>query len=131
MSTTDIWSLVPKARRIVVKIGSSTLTRNGQLRPDKFTALARDVAGLIESGRQVLVVSSGAIAIGAHRLGWGHAGESVLEKQAAAGDMANPAGIIGDPEDIGHLIAFLASDKARYINAANLRIDGGTADSIQ
>jgi NAD(P)-dependent dehydrogenase (short-subunit alcohol dehydrogenase family) len=54
-----------------------------------------------------------------------------LEKKIAAGDMANPAGIVGDPEDIGHLIAFLASDKARYINAANLRIDGGTADSIQ
>lgn len=54
-----------------------------------------------------------------------------LEKQAASGEMANPAGIIGTPEDIGHLIAFLASDKARYVNAANLRIDGGTADSIQ
>lgn len=55
-----------------------------------------------------------------------------LEKQAALhGPMANPAGIIGDPEDIGHLVAFLASDRARYINAANLRIDGGTADSIQ
>ena len=44
---------------------------------------------------------------------------------------ANPAGIIGNPEDIGHLVAFLSSDKARYINAANLRIDGGMADSIQ
>jgi NAD(P)-dependent dehydrogenase (short-subunit alcohol dehydrogenase family) len=54
-----------------------------------------------------------------------------LEKAIASGDMANPAGIVGDPEDIGHLIAFLASDKARYINAANVRIDGGTADSIQ
>ena len=54
-----------------------------------------------------------------------------LEKKAASGDMPNPAGIVGDPEDIGHLIAFLASDKARYINAANLRIDGGAADSIQ
>jgi NAD(P)-dependent dehydrogenase (short-subunit alcohol dehydrogenase family) len=55
-----------------------------------------------------------------------------LEKQAALeGPMANPAGIIGDPEDIGHLVAFLASDRARYVNAANLRIDGGTADSIQ
>jgi len=55
-----------------------------------------------------------------------------LEREAALnGPMANPAGIIGDPEDIGHLVAFLASDRARYINAANLRIDGGTADSIQ
>lgn len=53
-----------------------------------------------------------------------------LEKQIASGEMSNPAGIVGTPEDIGHLVAFLASDKARYINAANLRIDGGTADSI-
>jgi glutamate 5-kinase len=84
MSAVDAWKLVPQARRIVVKIGSSTLTRDGRLRPDKFTALARDVSRLIQSGRQVVVVSSGAIAIGAHRLGWGHAGESVREKQAAA-----------------------------------------------
>jgi NAD(P)-dependent dehydrogenase (short-subunit alcohol dehydrogenase family) len=54
-----------------------------------------------------------------------------LEKQIASGDMANPAGIIGEPEDIGHLVAFLVSDRARYINAANIRIDGGMADSIQ
>ncbi len=84
MSALDAWKLVPQARRIVVKIGSSTLTRDGRLRPDKFTALARDVSRLIQSGRQVVVVSSGAIAIGAHRLGWSHAGESVREKQAAA-----------------------------------------------
>jgi 3-oxoacyl-[acyl-carrier protein] reductase len=56
---------------------------------------------------------------------------SLEKKIASSGDMSNPAGIVGNPEDIGHLIAFLASDKARYINAANLRIDGGTADSIQ
>jgi len=54
-----------------------------------------------------------------------------LEKQIASGKMANPAGIIGEPEDIGHLVAFLVSDRARYINAANIRIDGGAADSIQ
>lgn len=53
-----------------------------------------------------------------------------LEKKAASGDLPNPAGIIGDPEDIGHLVAFLVSDKARYINAANIRIDGGMADCI-
>ena len=39
------------------------------------------------------------------------------------------SGIIGDPEDIGNLVAFLVSDRARYVNAANIRIDGGMADS--
>lgn len=80
----DAWKIVPRARRIVVKIGSSTLTRDGRLRRDKFGAIARDVAGLIERGRQVVVVSSGAIALGAHRLGWDGVGESIREKQAAA-----------------------------------------------
>jgi NAD(P)-dependent dehydrogenase (short-subunit alcohol dehydrogenase family) len=54
-----------------------------------------------------------------------------LERKAVSGDMPNPAGIIGTPEDIGNLVAFLASDRARYVNAANVRIDGGMADSIQ
>ena len=52
-----------------------------------------------------------------------------LQESASREFMPNPTGIIADPEDIGHLVAFLASDKARYINAANLRIDGGAADS--
>jgi len=43
--------------------------------------------------------------------------------------MPNPAGVVADPEDIGHLVAFLASDRARCINGANLRIDGGAVDS--
>lgn len=84
MSGPDPWLGVKRARRIVVKIGSSTLTRDGRLRPDKFTAIARDVAAVMDAGRQVVLVSSGAIAVGAHRLGWTHAGHSVREKQAAA-----------------------------------------------
>ncbi len=52
-----------------------------------------------------------------------------LEQQIVRGDMPNPAGVVGTPEDIGELVAFLVSDRARYINAANIRIDGGAADS--
>ena len=52
-----------------------------------------------------------------------------LQAKAAREFMPNPTGLIADPEDIGHFVAFLASDKARYINAANLRIDGGAGDS--
>jgi len=36
-----------------------------------------------------------------------------------------PAGFIGQPEDVAHLVAFVASDEARYITGATLLIDGG------
>ena len=84
MTESNVWDLVPRAKRIVVKVGTSSLTRDGLLQPDRFTALARDVAALMKGGRQVVLVSSGAIAVGAHRLGWQHTGHSVREKQAAA-----------------------------------------------
>ncbi len=72
------------ARRIVVKVGSSTLTREGKLRPRKFSDLARSISTLIDNGRQVVLVSSGAIAVGSHRLGWADPGHSIRQKQAAA-----------------------------------------------
>ncbi len=84
MGDEDSWGLIPRAKRIVLKIGSSTITHDGRLRPRKFTAIARDVAALMEDGLQIVVVSSGAIAVGAHRLGWTHVGRTVREKQAAA-----------------------------------------------
>lgn len=52
-----------------------------------------------------------------------------LEQQIVRGDMPNPSGVVGTPEDIGELVAFLASDRARYINGANIRIDGGASDA--
>lgn len=52
-----------------------------------------------------------------------------IEARVVREDMPNPAGIVGTPEDIGELVAFLASDRARYVNAANIRIDGGAADA--
>lgn len=73
-----------KARRIVVKVGSSVLTDRGALRPRVFTEIARQVSQLREQGRDVVVVSSGAIAIGSRELGWDGPGHSIPEKQAAA-----------------------------------------------
>jgi glutamate 5-kinase len=75
---------VAKARRIVVKVGSSVLTDRGALRPRVFTEIARQVSQLREQGREVVVVSSGAIAIGSRDLGWDGPGRSIPEKQAAA-----------------------------------------------
>jgi glutamate 5-kinase len=75
---------VARARRIVVKVGSSTLTRDGALRPRAFSELARQIAGLVDSRREVVLVSSGAIAAGSRELGWSHPGRSIPEKQAAA-----------------------------------------------
>ena len=73
-----------RARRIVVKFGSSILTRDGVLRPRRVSDLARQVATLCDEGKEVVVVSSGAIALGSRKLGWTHPGRSIPEKQAAA-----------------------------------------------
>jgi glutamate 5-kinase len=77
-------TVAQKAKRIVVKVGSSILTAAGAVRPRVFTELIRQVADISDAGRQVVIVSSGAIAMGSHRLGWNHPGHSIPEKQAAA-----------------------------------------------
>ncbi len=72
------------ARRLVVKVGSSVLAERGSPRPEVFADLARQIAALLEEGREVVLVSSGAVAMGARLLGWDHAGRTIPEKQAAA-----------------------------------------------
>ena len=84
MSDSTPRDLLVKARRIVIKVGSSTLTRDGALRTRKFGDLARQISGLMDQGREVVLVSSGAIAIGSARLNWDKPGRSIPEMQAAA-----------------------------------------------
>ena len=73
-----------RARRIVVKIGSSVLTDGGVLRRRVFGDVARQVSQLCDAGRQLVIVSSGAIALGSRELGWSQPGRSIPELQAAA-----------------------------------------------
>ena len=73
-------------RRIVVKVGSSLLVHSptGRLDRDWLAALAEDIASLVAKERQVLVVSSGAIALGRGALGLGRGVLKLEEAQAAA-----------------------------------------------
>ena len=84
MNNDESRKLLARARRILVKVGSSTLTRDGKLRPRKFSDLAKQISGLVDDGREVVLVSSGAIAIGAAKLGWDHPRHTIPEMQAAA-----------------------------------------------
>jgi glutamate 5-kinase len=73
-------------RAIVVKVGSSLLvdSASGRLDRDWLAALADDIAGLAEDGRRLLVVSSGAIALGRRSLGSKRGPLKLEEAQAAA-----------------------------------------------
>ncbi len=75
-----------KSRRIVVKVGSSVLTASDELGVNRrvLGRIASQVASLREEGRQVVMVSSGAIAAGVKRLGLKEIPKAVPERQAAA-----------------------------------------------
>ena len=71
--------------RIVVKIGSSLLTNDGQgLDTAAMNDWARQISTNVERGHRVVLVSSGAIAEGIRRLGWKRRPDSLSELQAAA-----------------------------------------------
>lgn len=53
-----------------------------------------------------------------------------LENQAAFAALNIPMGYFGDPEDIAYLVAFLSSEKARYITGQSLYVDGGMHRAI-
>ena len=74
-----------KYRRIAIKIGSALLVdRTSGLKRDWLASLANDIGELAEGGTEVLVVSSGAIALGRTILGLGKRALKLEESQAAA-----------------------------------------------
>jgi glutamate 5-kinase len=77
--------LLAQCRRIVVKVGSSLVTNQGAgLDLGSLGNWARQIATLCKAGRQVVLVSSGAIAEGIKRLGWTARPTSIHDLQAAA-----------------------------------------------
>lgn len=72
-------------RRLVIKIGSALLVDpDGQVRTDWLRTLVGDVATRVAAGQQVIIVSSGAIALGARRLKLPKGGRGSLEDAQAA-----------------------------------------------
>jgi glutamate 5-kinase len=71
--------------RIVVKLGTSTLTAGtNRLSPPRLVDLARQIAHLQEGGKEVLIVSSGAIAAGRERLNFPQLPKDIPAKQMLA-----------------------------------------------
>jgi glutamate 5-kinase len=83
----DATHLLKDARRIVVKVGSSLVTNEGRgLDEQAIGEWCRQIAALMRSDekREIIMVSSGAIAEGMKRLGWATRPHEIHELQAAA-----------------------------------------------
>ena len=78
-------SVLRKAKRVVIKVGSSLVTNEGRgLDEEAIGEWCRQIANLMRDGREVIMVSSGAIAEGMKRLGWTVRPKAIQELQAAA-----------------------------------------------
>jgi glutamate 5-kinase len=85
MTATPASSVLRDARRIVVKVGSSLVTNEGRgLDESAIGEWCRQLAALAVTGREVIMVSSGAVAEGMKRLGWVERPREINELQAAA-----------------------------------------------
>jgi len=73
------------AKRIVIKVGTSTLTYdNGRINIGNMDHLCRSIANQMNQGKQIILVSSGAIGVGVGRLRLSEKPKSIREKQAVA-----------------------------------------------
>jgi len=118
--------MINSARRIVVKIGSSTLiSPDGQLRSEWLKHLGKDIAKLKSLGKEVVLVSSGAVALGRPKLNVGNKPLKLEEKQAAAAcgqaDLVKAYQEVFADHDIDVaqiLLTFYDSEnRQRYLNA--------------
>jgi len=129
MRKIDRKSMFENVKRLVVKVGTSTLTFPDGIRLDlgRIGNLVKDLVQIKESGKEVVLVTSGAIATGMGKLGWTKRPDNIPGKQAAAAVgqthlMRIYELIFGE---YGQTIAQILltqgdiNDRKRYINASN------------
>jgi glutamate 5-kinase len=120
--------LISDAKRVVIKIGSAVLLDSeGEIDTRTLASLSKDVCALVAAGREVAVVSSGAIACGVWRLALGKRPETLPQLQAAAA--VGQSLLMGMYEDALSKHGFHAgqvlltredmADRTRYLNARN------------
>ncbi len=118
---------IGRARRIVVKIGSALLVEQGKPALHRLHSLAQDLWALRNEGVQIIVVSSGAIALGAARLGLPKGGRASLADAQAAASVGQVtlaqlwAEALGRHDLIAaQMLVTLGDleDRRRYLNAA-------------
>jgi len=115
--------LLRRVRRAVVKIGSNVLAGPSGLRRERVRGLAADLATVIGAGRQIVVVSSGAVAAGAPRLGERRARIEWRQAAAAVGQpwlmAAYERAFAAHDRHVAQVLLTHAdlADRRRYLNA--------------
>lgn len=115
------------SRRVVVKVGSSVLTQDDGLNLNMIRGLSRQLCRLMDTQREVILVSSGAMAAGVKKIGLKKRPEDIPQRQAVSA--VGQAGLIMEYENAferyGNKVAqiLLTSDslsnRKRYLNARN------------
>jgi glutamate 5-kinase len=119
---------IGNAKRVVVKVGTTTLTHTtGKLNLNRMEQLVRQLVDLQNQGKEVVIVTSGAVGVGMGRLGLRDKPASILERQALA---AIGQGLLMQVyeklfSEYGVTVAQVlltrddVSDRKRYLNARN------------
>lgn len=118
-------SFLRQTRRVVVKIGSQILSSSDGIEEGRIRGLAGDLALLHDQGKEVVVVSSGAVAAGMTRLGLRERPRTIPQKQAlaAVGQIKLMALYERCFSDLNKSVAQILlthedlSDRRRYLNA--------------